>query len=85
MTHMTADQRRDDMAGVLKRVSGRRERIVLRRNKKNVAAIIPIEDLAILERLEDSLDAEDAEAALNAFRASGEEAIPYDVVRKRLC
>ncbi len=49
----------------MNRVAFRRERIVLHRHGKDVAAIVPIEDLEILEQLENRMDLDAARAALN--------------------
>jgi antitoxin (DNA-binding transcriptional repressor) of toxin-antitoxin stability system len=44
--------------------AGRGERVVLRRGKKPIAAIVPIKDLRLLERIGDRRDAELARKAL---------------------
>lgn len=40
------------------------ERTILHRRKKPVAAVVPIADLELLERMEDLVDMEDARKAL---------------------
>jgi antitoxin (DNA-binding transcriptional repressor) of toxin-antitoxin stability system len=42
----------------------RGERVVLRRGRKAVAAVVPLKDLRLLEEIEDRLDAELAKKAL---------------------
>ena len=51
-TRLHAEDAMEDAAHVINRVAYKRERIILHRRGKDVAAIIPIEDLRRLERLE---------------------------------
>ncbi len=62
MTQATAKKPKD-LTGTLERV-GRGERVVLRKGKKPVAAVVPIQDLRLLEEIEDRFDAELARKAL---------------------
>jgi prevent-host-death family protein len=75
---------RKSLADILNRAEYRGERVVIHRRGKDAAAIIPIEDLRLLERLieeaEDRLDVEAARAAL----AESDERIPYTEVRRNL-
>jgi len=84
MTRLTASQLRDDVASAIDRVALVGERIVVRRNRKDVAALISMEDLALLERIEDRLDYEDAEKALAEMQVRGEKPIPWDDVQEQL-
>jgi prevent-host-death family protein len=77
---ITISKAREDFAETLNRVAYRGERIILHRREKDVVAIIPIEDLALLEELEDRLDIEAAHEAL----AESDERIPYKKVRKEI-
>ena len=54
------------------------ERIIVRRGKRAVAAVVPIEDLEVLEAIEDRMDIEEAKARLN------ESAVPWSQVKKEL-
>lgn len=49
----------------------RGERVVIRRGKKPVAAVIPFEDLKFFEELEDRLDVKAAEKAEEEAREKG--------------
>ena len=80
MTTTTISKAREDLAEIVNRVAYKGERVVIRRRGKNLAALIPVEDLATLEALEDRLDAEAAKKAL----AESKERIPYAKVRKEL-
>ncbi|MBY0113500.1 MAG: type II toxin-antitoxin system Phd/YefM family antitoxin [Phycisphaerales bacterium] len=54
------------------------QRIVLSKSGKRAAAIVPIEDLDLLERLQDAADIKAARAALKAPGS------PWDEVKQRL-
>ena len=71
MTRLAAGQVRKGFADALNRVAYGRERIVLHRRGKNVAAMVPVEDLALLEELETRLDLEEARGALAEARKKG--------------
>lgn len=64
MTRLMASKARADFADMLNRVAYTRERIVLRRRGKDMAALVPVEDLELIERLEDRLDLDLAREAL---------------------
>jgi prevent-host-death family protein len=75
---------RERLADLINRVAYSKDRIVLKRRGKDIAVIVSMEDLALLEELEDRLDAEEAQKALREFRASGEKAIPLDEIKLEL-
>ena len=56
----------------------------MRRKGKSVAAIVPIEDLATLEELEDRRDLAQAKKALAEAKKKGEKPIPWTKVRREL-
>ena len=64
MTRIAANEARKDFAEALNRVAYKGERIVVHRRGKNVAALVPIEDLNLLEEIEDRMDLEEARAVL---------------------
>jgi len=80
MAALTVTQARDDFASVIDRVYHHGERVILRRHGKDVVAIVPIEDAAFLEAMEDRMDLEEVLRRLN----DGEEPIPYEQVRQEL-
>jgi antitoxin (DNA-binding transcriptional repressor) of toxin-antitoxin stability system len=63
MRRAAAKKPKGPLDPALERV-GRGERVVLRRGRKPVAAVVPIRDLRLLEEIEDQLDAELARKAL---------------------
>ena len=56
----------------------------MRRNGKSVAAIVPMEDLAALEELEDRRDLRAAKKALADAKKKGEKPIPWAKAKKEL-
>lgn len=59
---------RNNLADALNRAAYTGERIVLERRGKGVAALVSMEDLALLERIEDE---QDAKAARKALKGKG--------------
>jgi prevent-host-death family protein len=80
MTRLTASQLREDLASALNKVAFGGERIVLRRNNKDVAALVSIEDLALLRELEDKLDLAEMKKAMSERGAN----IPWKDIKKKL-
>jgi prevent-host-death family protein len=75
---------RQEFAETVNRVAYGGERIVLHRRGRNLAALIPLEDLALLEELEDRRDAEEARRVLAAAKAKREKPIPWALAKKKL-
>jgi prevent-host-death family protein len=63
MLLLTASEARGDFSGTLKRVR-RGERVLLSNHNKVVAAIVSVEDLALLRAIEDRADLAAAREAL---------------------
>jgi prevent-host-death family protein len=61
---MAASDAREKFATILNEVAFGGERILLHRHGKDVAAVVPIEDLQLLEALEDKMDLDTARKAL---------------------
>lgn len=64
MTRIPSSEARLQFADIVNKVAFGGERIVLHRHGKDVAAIVPVEDLQFLESLENRMDLEAARAAL---------------------
>ncbi len=79
MGKLTASSARQNFADLVNRAAYGRERIVVHRREKPVAAVIPIEDLRLLEKLEDEID---LKAARESLKEPG--AIPWETVKKKL-
>jgi len=80
MTKISTADARNGFADIINRASFDKERIVLTRRGKNLVAIIPVEDLELLEELEDRMDVAAAKAAL----AESNERVSYEDMRREL-
>lgn len=76
MTRVSASDVREGL-----RRAERGRRVVVRRRGKDVAAIIPLQDL---ERLEDLEDIEAARAAREEMERTGEKSIPWEKLKRDL-
>ena len=85
---ITASEARDEFAEVINQVAYGGDRVVIRRREKELAAVIPMEDLRLLERLveqeEDRIDAEEAEKIMAAIERGEEEVIPLDQAMREI-
>ena len=80
MERVPASKAREQLADILNRVSVRGDRVVLHRHGKDVAALVPVEDLRLLQALEDRLDVEAVREAL----AESDERLPWKEVKASL-
>lgn len=80
MTNISTAEARNEFSDVISRASFGKERFVLTRRGKRVAAIVPVEDLELLEELEDQMDVAAARAAL----AESDERVSYLDLRREL-
>jgi len=78
MTKTSISEARDNFADLGNRVSVGHERIIVERRGKDLFALVPMEDLELLEELEDKLD-------LDAIRAAKDEpTLAWEKVKKQL-
>ena len=82
MSTVTTVKARESFSEVINRSAYGKERIVLTRRGKEVAAVVPVEDLKLLEKLETRLDLDDIEKAL--ADPENKESIPWGRVKKEL-
>jgi prevent-host-death family protein len=68
---MTAKEARERFSDLVNRTAFGKERVVVTRNKRRVAAMVPVEDLELLELLEDHVDLQAAKRALLEARKHG--------------
>lgn len=61
---MSTTRARGELSDVINRVVYQGERIVLERRGRDVVALVPLEDLRLLEDLEDRMDLEEAKRRL---------------------
>ena len=71
MSNISTKEARSQLSAVVNRAAVAKERVVLTRHGKAVAAVVPIEDLQLLEDLEDRLDLEEARKALADVKKDG--------------
>ncbi len=64
MAEHRISEAREAFSTTVNRVAFGGERVVLTRHGKRVAAVVPIEDLELLEHLEDAKDLDEVRAAL---------------------
>lgn len=64
MTRLNVSEVRDGFAEAINRVAYRGERIVVHRRDRALAALVPVEDLRLLEQIEDRIDIDEARRAL---------------------
>ena len=80
MAKISTAEARNDFAEVINRATYGKERFVLTRRGKDLAAIVPIEDLQLLEELEDQIDVAAARVALN----ESADRVSYEDLRREL-
>ena len=82
MITVTARELTDDPAQVLRRVQYGNERVAITRRGKPVAALVPMEDARLLERLEDLTDAKHVLVAIEEAEEEG--TIGWEALRLKL-
>lgn len=82
MTTVTTVKAREAFSEILNRSAYGKERIILTRRGKGVAAIVPLEDLAIVEAAEDRQDAEEVRRRVKEWERGGRKTIPFEQVAK---
>ena len=80
--HVGVSEARETFADLVNRVAYRHERVLVARRGHPIAAIVPIEDVELLERMEDEFD---LEAARDALADPGNAAeVPWADVKREL-
>ena len=75
---------RDSFSEVINRAAYGKERVVLTRRGKPLVAVVPIEDVELLERLEDEYDSALVRERLAEWEAAGRPGKPLeDYIRER--
>ena len=64
MTSVSTVEAREQFSDLINRVAYGKERVILSRRGRDLAGIVPLEDIELLEALEDRLDLHAARAAL---------------------
>jgi len=71
VTILNTSDAKEQFADLISRVSHNKERVILTRRGKEIAAIIPLEDLKLLHESEDRQDIQEATQALKEARSEG--------------
>lgn len=71
MTTMSSSEAREHFPEVISEAAFAKKRFVVTRRGKRLAAIIPIEDLEMIEAIEDNIDLEDARKAIADVKKKG--------------
>jgi len=71
MSNISTKEAREQLSTVISRAAFAKERVILTRHGKAIAAVVPIEDVELLEQLENRIDLEDARAALAEVKKKG--------------
>jgi prevent-host-death family protein len=71
MTKFSTVEARDHFSDVINRAAYGKERVVLTRRGKDLVAVVPIEDVRVLEALEDKIDIQAAREALDDYARHG--------------
>jgi prevent-host-death family protein len=79
LARLTASALREKLGDALNRVAYKGERIILERRGRDVAALVSLEDLVLLNELEDRTDLESARQALDEPGSA-----PWEEVKKSL-
>jgi prevent-host-death family protein len=73
---------RAQFSEIINRAAFGKERVTLTRRGKEIVAVVPIEDVQLLEALEDKLDLEEARAALAEAKKKG--TVSWEKIKKEL-
>jgi prevent-host-death family protein len=82
MRSLSTSEASAHFSDLVSRVAVDKERVILTQAGRDVVAVIPVEDLALMNALEERVDLEDARAALREAEEKG--TIPLDVLKREL-
>lgn len=71
MTRQAAAKARQNFSEIISQVAYGKDRVVIERNGKGLAAVIPMEDLKILQEMEDRADREDVRKVKQEIKKHG--------------
>jgi prevent-host-death family protein len=73
---------RAQFSEIINRAAFGKERVTLTRRGKEIVAVVPIEDMKLLEALEDKIDLEEAREALSEVKKKG--TVSWEKIKKEL-
>lgn len=82
MTKVQVSEVRDNLADVINRTAYGNERLIIERRGKPLAALVTIEDMELLDKLEDHIDLLDAMEALAEAEKGG--TVPWQEFKESL-
>ena len=82
MAQVNTVNARAQFSDIINRAAFGKERVTLTRRGKEIVAVVPIEDVKLLEALEDKIDLEEARAALAESKKKG--TMSWDKIKKEL-
>jgi prevent-host-death family protein len=82
MAEKRISEARESFSSTVNRVAFGGERVVLTRHGKRIAAVVPVEDLELLESLEDAVDVEEARRIL--AQGTEQDWVDWDELKQRL-
>ena len=82
MNTITTVRARTCFADIINRAAYGKERIILSRRGKELLAIVPLDDLRLIELAEDLVDLKDAKIALKEYENG--QTVPLAAIEKRL-
>ncbi len=82
MAQVNTVDARAQFSEIINRAAFGKERIILTRRGKEIVAVVPIEDVKLLEALEDRIDLEEAHVALLETKKKG--TVSWQKIKKDL-
>jgi prevent-host-death family protein len=82
MPNISTVEARNKFSDIINRVAYGKERVILTRRGAEVVALIPAEDIHLLEALENQIDLEEARAALKEVKKKG--TISLEALKKEI-
>jgi len=82
MAEVSTVDARDQFSEIINRAAFGKERMILTRRGKALVAVVPIEDVKLLEALEDRIDLDEAKAALLESKKKG--TVSWEKIKKEL-
>ena len=82
MTALTVSKARKVFSETVNRVAYTKERVMVERHGKAIMAMVPVEDVELLQEFENRMDLADIRAALAEVKKKGTK--PWSVLKKEL-
>lgn len=82
MGQVNTVEARAQFSEIINRAAFGKERVTLTRRGKEIVAVVPIEDVKLLEALEDKIDLEEARESLAGSKKKG--TVPWEKIKKEL-